>query len=107
VWGTVCATLRRRLDAVMSNEKPPIDSVLEALGAEDLPHLSPTGYTKIKCVIHSEDNASATVNLEKGTYRCFACNISGDGYALVMEVMGLDFPGSVEWVEENVGFERS
>src|SRR5699024_10825362 len=58
-------------------------------------------------VIHSEDNASATANLEKGTYRCFACNISGDGYALVMEVMGLDFPGSVEWVEENVGFERS
>lgn len=89
------------------SEKPPIDSVLEALGA-DLPPLPESGYVKMRCFHHSEDNPSATVNKEKGTYKCFVCEgLSGDGYAIVMAVMGLDFIGSVKWVEENVGFERS
>lgn len=88
------------------SEKPPIDSVLEALGA-DLPPLPESGYVKMRCFHHSEDNPSATVNKEKGTYKCFVCEgLSGDGYAIVMAVMGLDFIGSVKWVEENVGFER-
>src|SRR5699024_12392072 len=86
-------------------EKPPIDSVLEALGA-DLPPLPESGYVKMRSFHHSEDNASATVNKEKGTYKCFVCEgLSGDGYAIGMAGTGLDFIGSVKWVEEHGGFE--
>lgn len=86
------------------SEKPPIDVVLEALGAE-LPPLPETGYAKVKCFHHSEDNASATVNKEKGLYKCFVCSdISGDAYAVVMAVMGTDFVGAKSWIEETIGF---
>src|SRR5699024_590024 len=88
------------------SEKPPIDSVPEALGA-DRPPLPESGHLTTLCLHHSEDDASATVNKERGAYKCFVCEgLSGDGYAIVMAVMGLDFIGSVKWVEENVGFER-
>ena len=89
----------------MADNKPPIDVILEHYGA-DLPALPQTGYAKFCCVMHSEDNPSATVNLEKGTVRCFVCDWSGDGYALIMQMEGCDFVSSVARAEEITGFCR-
>lgn len=55
----------------MSINKLPIRAVLIHYGAGDFPHRR--GWAKVKCILHDESQASASVNEEAGLYKCFAC----------------------------------
>ncbi len=54
------------------------------------------GNQQVRCIDASahpggDKHPSASANLGKGLYRCFACGLEGDGYALMMrlESMGV------------------
>ena len=54
------------------------------------------GNQQVRCIDHQahpggDKRPSASANLGKGLYRCFACGLEGDGYALMMrlESMGV------------------
>lgn len=74
-------------------------SVLEAAwlsyGGEDIPPHH--GAVKMKCVLHDDSNASATVNVETGKWRCYA----GCGHGDVYDLIGLaENPPVTEFVEQ-------
>lgn len=53
-----------------------------------------TRWQKIKCFNPhghktGDKNPSGSVNLGYGHYRCFACELHGDGYAIMMELEGM------------------
>lgn len=64
----------------MTKDKPDLATVLEHYGAK-VP--VKYGYASMKCVLHEDSHASATVNLDKQTYYCFVCQFSGDVYEVV------------------------
>lgn len=54
-------------------------------------------WKKISCINdlghpRGDRNPSASVNLDKGYYKCFACDLSGDVYDIVQMLENLDFP---------------
>ncbi|AWN05261.1 DNA primase [Streptomyces phage Ibantik] len=48
-------------------------------------------WKKILCPIHAEDRPSATINPEVGYWKCHACDLSEDAYAVVMREEGVSF----------------
>ena len=46
---------------------------------------------KANCPFHEERTPSFHVVPEKGFYKCFGCDKSGDVFSFVMERMGMDF----------------
>ena len=53
------------------------------------------GDQKVSCINDAEHpngdrNPSASINLSKGLYHCFACGLSGDGYSLLRNIEGWD-----------------
>lgn len=88
----------------MSNKGDLLRAFLEERGVR-----VPTraGWTKVSCFNKAahprgDRNPSASVNLGKGRYHCFGCEVSGDVYDLLMVEQNLTFPqaqatlGSVE-----------
>jgi hypothetical protein len=61
-------------------DKPDLATVLEHYGAQ-----IPTkyGYASMRCVLHEDSHASATVNIDKQKYYCFVCQFNGDVYDVV------------------------
>ena len=54
------------------------------------------GWRKVSCINDAahprgDRNPSASVNLVKGKYKCFACDLGGDVYDLLLVLEGLDF----------------
>lgn len=66
-----------------------------------------TGQRTVKCPVHDDAHASATVNMEKGLFHCFACGAGGSAADLVMAREGLEYVGAVRYIEEVVGFSDS
>ena len=62
-------------------------------------HAGRLGWQKVSCygVGHAKGdrNPSASINLTRGTYKCFGCDLSGDAVDLVMQETGLDFTGAL------------
>ncbi len=57
-----------------------------------IPDLKPNlSQQNVLCIFHEDTEASLSVNLEKGLYKCFGCNESGDIYSLVMKKDHLTF----------------
>lgn len=79
-----------------------IDKVLEHYGA-DLTRVSLVGWRPVKCPFHDDRNASASVNLNLGGFRCHACGIHGDAIKLIQEREGLGFKDAVSKLEEISG----
>jgi len=51
------------------------------------------GWQKVRCFnevghVHGDKNPSGSVNLGYGYYRCFSCDLVGDGYAILRELEG-------------------
>ena len=51
------------------------------------------GWQKVRCFNESghaggDKNPSGSVHLEWGHYRCFSCDLAGDGYHLLRELEG-------------------
>ncbi|MDR3113360.1 MAG: hypothetical protein LBU09_03195, partial [Endomicrobium sp.] len=61
---------------------------------EYLPDLKRAGRNwKACCPFHNEKTPSFTVNSEKGIYKCFGCNASGDVFKFVMAM------DNISWIE--------
>lgn len=88
----------------MSTDKPPIWPVLEHYGLDA--NEPAAGRVKVLCCFHDESRPSASVDVDKQRFTCFACDMAGDAYAIVMEKEGLDFTGAAKFLEENFGIER-
>jgi len=66
-----------------------------------------TGWQKISCInepghMHGDRNPSASVNLTTGQYRCFGCEIGGDGFDLLFVLEGI----KADKVNEALALER-
>lgn len=82
--------------------KLPIRPVLEHYGALDLPH-GRGGWVKLRCILHEENNASATFSEEKQAFKCFACDVYEDAVGIIRIKEGLDYTGAVARGEEITG----
>lgn len=78
-------------------DKHPIDVILQHYGAT-LPY-SRHGWVKMRCCFHDDSHASASVNIEENAFRCFACDIKGDVYDIIMDQEGVDFVKAVKFAE--------
>lgn len=79
-----------------------IDKVLEHYGA-DLTRVSPVGWRPLKCPFHPDRNASASVNLNLGGFRCHACGVHGDALKIIQEQEGLGYKDAVAFAETVLG----
>lgn len=59
----------------------------------------------MRCPFHEDRTASARINLDGQAFRCFACDINGDAFTVIMWREGVDFVGSIEYVKGIVGIE--
>src|SRR5271165_2107982 len=55
------------------------------------------------CPFHDDRNPSFEVDPQRGTWRCWPCNLGGDAPALVMKRNGVAFPEAVRTVAELAG----
>lgn len=87
---------------MIDNEKPPIFPVLEYYGLED----SDPGGGRMKCIcpFHDESRPSASVDVDKQRFRCFACGVQGDAIDIITIQEGLEYSSAVKFLEENFGF---
>ena len=69
-------------------EKPDISVILEHYGAR-----VPTrhGWFSMKCPFHDDRHNSASATRDDNAFCCFACQIKGDGYAIIMSKEGVGF----------------
>lgn len=88
----------------MGNEKFPIWPVLEFYG---LDALDPGGgRVKVLCPFHDESRPSASVDVDRQRFRCFACDIQGDAIDIIMQQEGLEYVSGSQRAEEITGIER-
>ena len=79
----------------------PIAKVLVSYGASSVP--SGRGWRSMKCPFHSDRNASATVSNEDNAFICFACDVKGDIFKIIMEQEGVSFSEAKSRAEEIAG----
>ena len=74
-------------------EKPDISVILEHYGAR-----VPTrhGWFSIKCPFHDDRHNSASATRDENAFCCFACQIKGDGYAIIMSREGVGFREAID-----------
>ena len=77
----------------MTLEKPDITLILEHFGATKIP--TRRGWFSMKCPFHGDSHASATANRDENAFCCFACQIKGDGFAIIMQREGVGFREAV------------
>jgi hypothetical protein len=68
-----------------------IEFVLDKYGAKFNPTRS--GWQKVRCFneaahLKGDRHPSGSVHLDWGHYRCFSCDLSGDGYSILRELEG-------------------
>lgn len=81
----------------------PIAPILEHYGFEGV-NPEEHGWEKICCAFHGETHASATYTTQDGgAFKCFACDMAGDAYALIMRQEGVGFPEAKAMAEEITG----
>jgi DNA primase len=56
-----------------------------------------------RCPFHDDRDPSFQVDLERGTWKCWPCDLGGDAPALVMKLNGVTFPEAVRIVAELSG----
>jgi DNA primase len=73
-------------------EKPDITVVLEHYGAR-----VPTrrGWFSMKCPFHDDRHNSASATRDENAFCCFACQVKGDAYAIIMAKEGVEFREAV------------
>lgn len=74
-------------------EKPDITVILEHYGAR-----VPTrhGWFSMKCPFHDDRHNSASATRDDNAFCCFACQIKGDGYAIIMAKEGVGFREAID-----------
>ena len=69
-------------------------SILESRGYE----LSQSDNTLICCPFHSDEKPSLSVNIQKGVFYCFACEVKGNFATLIAEIDGISYEEAYEKV---------
>lgn len=64
------------------------------------------GWSSIRCPFHDDRHSSATVNTEENVFCCFACQIKGNTYSVIMKHEGMDFNEAVKLAEGITGKSR-
>ena len=74
-------------------EKPDISVILEYYGAR-----VPTrrGWFSMKCPFHDDRHNSASATRDENAFYCFACQVKGDGYAIIMAKEGVGFNEAID-----------
>ena len=83
-------------ETTMTKEKPDLGLVLEHYGARVQDR---HGYVSMRCVLHDDTQASATVNIDKQRYHCFVCQFDGDVYDVVAHKEQIGFRDAVARAE--------
>ncbi|MER6086555.1 CHC2 zinc finger domain-containing protein [Streptomyces bluensis] len=86
-----------------SSSKPPIARVLAHYYGFEAK--ATRGRVKIACPLpsHPDSNPSASVDLDKNRWNCFACNLSEDSYAVIMREGKLGFTEAKEFARTQFG----
>lgn len=69
----------------------------------DVPYRGTSGEQAIRCPVHDDRNASASLNADKEVFNCHACGASGSVYDMVMAREGISFASAKQFVEEKTG----
>lgn len=62
-----------------------------------------TGWVTVRCAFHNDKVKSARLNIDKGGFRCFACDMAGDVYSLIMKKEGVKYGEAVKIAERITG----
>ena len=84
--------------------KHSIQPVLEHYGATNLRET--WGWQKMKCVVHEDSTASASVNVTENAFACHACGVKGDTYKIIMEKEGVGYREAIAIAEGITGESR-
>ncbi|MFI2909440.1 CHC2 zinc finger domain-containing protein [Streptomyces sp. PDY-4] len=86
-----------------SSSRPPIARVLAHYYGFETKALR--GRVKIACPLpsHPDSNPSASVDLDKNRWNCFACNLSEDSYAVIMREGSFGFLEAKEYARTEFG----
>lgn len=79
----------------------PIALVLKTYGADRVP--TGRGWKSMKCPFHPDRHASATVSNEDNAFICFACEVKGDVFKLIMDKEGIPFNEAKSRAEKIAG----
>jgi DNA primase len=55
------------------------------------------------CPWHDDSRPSLQVNPDRGSWKCWVCNIGGDIFSFVMQREGVDFPAALEMLADRAG----
>lgn len=69
-------------------DKPSIKTILEHYGARVPTRM---GWFSMRCPFHDDRHNSASANTTENVFCCFACQIKGDGYKIIMDKEGVQF----------------
>jgi DNA primase len=92
-------------------ERPELAEVIRALGfdADEIDGLDGrSGWRSVRCPFHEDKNASASANIVLGGFVCYACDVRGDVWSLIMRFENIpktEFRKAVEWARAHVGYE--
>jgi hypothetical protein len=81
--------------------KFPIAPIFRALGGECGDYKS--GKQKVLCPFHGDTRPSAQIDFVTQRFRCWACDVHGDGLDLLISQEGLTFRAAVERAEALTG----
>ncbi|MFF5371358.1 CHC2 zinc finger domain-containing protein [Streptomyces sp. NPDC013187] len=86
-----------------SSSRPPIARVLAHFYGFETK--ATRGRVKIACPLpsHPDSNPSASVDLDRNRWNCFACNLSEDSYAVIMREEGIGFTEAKERAHTQFG----
>lgn len=88
----------------MAQAKHQIRPILEHYGAS---LRQGRGWVRCKCPFHNDKTPSASFNEELNTFICFACDIKGDTYKVIMKQEGLEYGEAIAFAERVTGKRRS
>lgn len=89
-------------------EKFDIRAILRYLGADYIPP-GRGGKAKMRCIHpdHPDVRPSAEVDFRNNRYRCYSCELAGDGIELVMRLEGVTFAVALERCQGATGQAKS
>jgi DNA primase len=78
--------------------------MVAVLNHYDLP-VPGSGERNMRCPVHEERVASASMNVNKGLWHCHACGAGGTAVNIVMAREQLDYKQALAFITERVGKE--
>lgn len=61
------------------------------------------GWVSVRCVFHNDHVKSARLNIDLGGFRCFACDMAGDVYSIIMKREGVNYGEALKIAERITG----